>query len=159
MQMRRSYDVPPPRMEDDHPYWHGTDRRYVNIHTFVLLLLWWLAPKIFSSWRVESHISFHHLLPCPHRYKQLSEGQLEASRAESLKDAADRIVPFFESIIVPAMRAGMKCLVVSHANTIRTLVKYLDRVSSSCVISSRTHTSHYCPIDFSFLLFPPKDYR
>lgn len=29
MQMRRSYDVPPPRMEDDHPYWHGNDRRYV----------------------------------------------------------------------------------------------------------------------------------
>jgi Histidine phosphatase superfamily (branch 1) len=27
MQMRRSYDTRPPRMEDDHPYWHGTDRR------------------------------------------------------------------------------------------------------------------------------------
>jgi 2,3-bisphosphoglycerate-dependent phosphoglycerate mutase len=27
MQMRRSYDVPPPRMEDDHPFWHGNDRR------------------------------------------------------------------------------------------------------------------------------------
>lgn len=27
MQMRRSYGVAPPRMEDDHPYWHGKDRR------------------------------------------------------------------------------------------------------------------------------------
>jgi 2,3-bisphosphoglycerate-dependent phosphoglycerate mutase len=27
MQMRRAYDVRPPRMEDDHPYWHGNDRR------------------------------------------------------------------------------------------------------------------------------------
>lgn len=27
MQMRRSYDTRPPRMEDDHPYWHGSDRR------------------------------------------------------------------------------------------------------------------------------------
>jgi hypothetical protein len=27
MQMRRSYHVPPPRMEDDHPFWHGNDRR------------------------------------------------------------------------------------------------------------------------------------
>ena len=27
MQMRRSYDTRPPRMEDDHPYWHGKDRR------------------------------------------------------------------------------------------------------------------------------------
>lgn len=29
MQMRRSYDVRPPIMQDDHPYWHGKDRRYV----------------------------------------------------------------------------------------------------------------------------------
>ena len=27
MQMRRSYDVPPPVMKNDHPYWHGNDRR------------------------------------------------------------------------------------------------------------------------------------
>lgn len=27
MQMRRAYDVRPPRMEDDHPFWHGKDRR------------------------------------------------------------------------------------------------------------------------------------
>jgi hypothetical protein len=27
MQMRRSYDVRPPVMQDDHPYWHGKDRR------------------------------------------------------------------------------------------------------------------------------------
>ena len=27
MQMRRSYSVAPPRMDDDHPYWHGNDRR------------------------------------------------------------------------------------------------------------------------------------
>lgn len=27
MQMRRSYDVRPPIMQDNHPYWHGNDRR------------------------------------------------------------------------------------------------------------------------------------
>jgi len=27
MQMRRSYDTRPPVMTDDHPYWHGSDRR------------------------------------------------------------------------------------------------------------------------------------
>lgn len=30
MQMRRSYSVAPPRMEDEHPYWHGRDRRYAT---------------------------------------------------------------------------------------------------------------------------------
>ena len=31
MQMRRSYDVRPPPMTNDHPYWHGKDRRCVEI--------------------------------------------------------------------------------------------------------------------------------
>jgi Histidine phosphatase superfamily (branch 1) len=29
MQMRRAYDVRPPRMSDEHPFWHGADRRCV----------------------------------------------------------------------------------------------------------------------------------
>lgn len=89
MQMRRAYDVRPPTMQDDHPFWHGNDRRY----------------------------------------RKLSPEQLEHSRAESLKDAADRIMPFFHSVVVPSMRAGNKCLIVAHANTIRTLTKHIDGIS------------------------------
>jgi bisphosphoglycerate-dependent phosphoglycerate mutase family 1 len=89
MQMRRSYDTRPPRMDDDHPFWHGNDRRY----------------------------------------RKLSPDQLERSRAESLKDTAERIMPFFDSVIVPSIRSGNKCIIVSHANTIRTLVKQIDNIS------------------------------
>jgi len=32
MQMRRAYDVRPPRMDNDHKYWHGDDRRCEGIH-------------------------------------------------------------------------------------------------------------------------------
>ena len=63
------------------------------------------------------------------RYRKLSQEQLDASRGESLKDAADRIMPFYKSVIEPAMRDGNKCLIVSHANTIRTLVKHIDNIS------------------------------
>lgn len=69
----------------------------------------------------------------------LTKTELEASRAESLKDTTARIVPFFNSLVVPAMRAGMKCLIVSHANTIRTLVKYIDRVSSIAAEITQSH--------------------
>ena len=88
MEMRRSYNTPPPRMDDDHPYWHGNDRRYAK----------------------------------------LTSDQLERSRCESLKDAAERIMPFFNSVIVPSLREGNRCLVVSHANTIRTLIKQIDNI-------------------------------
>ena len=89
MQMRRAYATRPPIMQDDHPYWHGNDRRY----------------------------------------RKLTSEQLEASRAESLKDAAARILPFFNSVITPSIQSGKKCLIVSHANTIRTLVKHIDNIS------------------------------
>ena len=95
MQMRRAYDVPPPRMTDEHEYWHGNDRRY----------------------------------------RKLTPEQLDASRAESLKDAADRIMPFFDSVITPSIKSGQKCLIVSHANTIRTLVKHIDRISDEDIKS------------------------
>mmetsp|Transcript_26511 Transcript_26511/g.32698 ORF Transcript_26511/g.32698 Transcript_26511/m.32698 type:complete len:557 (-) Transcript_26511:658-2328(-) len=89
MEMRRSYSTTPPTMTDDHPFWHGNDRRY----------------------------------------KYLSKDQLEKSRAESLKDTADRILPFYRSQVIPSLRAGNKCLLVSHANTIRTLIKHIDNIS------------------------------
>ena len=59
----------------------------------------------------------------------MSEKQLERSRAESLKDTANRILPFFNSHIVPSLQSGNKCLVVSHANTLRTLIKHIDGIS------------------------------
>lgn len=63
------------------------------------------------------------------RYVKLSTEQLEHSRTESLKDAAARIMPFFNGVIVPSLQAGNKCIVVSHANTIRTLIKHIDDIS------------------------------
>jgi 2,3-bisphosphoglycerate-dependent phosphoglycerate mutase len=54
---------------------------------------------------------------------------LEKSHAESLKDTAEHIMPFYNNVIVPSMQAGNKCLVVSHANTIRTLIKQIDNIS------------------------------
>jgi hypothetical protein len=58
---------------------------------------------------------------------------LEDSRSESLKDAAARITPFYDSVIIPSMQAGKTCLIVSHANTIRTLIKYIDQISDEAI--------------------------
>lgn len=38
-------------------------------------------------------------------------------------------MPFFQSVILPSLRAGNKCLIVSHANTLRTLIKQIDNIS------------------------------
>ncbi|WP_019815036.1 phosphoglyceromutase [Saccharomonospora saliphila] len=48
---------------------------------------------------------------------------------ECLKDVVARLLPYWESAIVPDLRAGRTVLVAAHGNSLRALVKHLDNVS------------------------------
>jgi 2,3-bisphosphoglycerate-dependent phosphoglycerate mutase len=48
--------------------------------------------------------------------------------AESLRDVTQRLLPYWYDAIVPDLLAQGSVLVVSHGNTLRALVKYLDRI-------------------------------
>jgi 2,3-bisphosphoglycerate-dependent phosphoglycerate mutase len=50
-------------------------------------------------------------------------------RAESLRDVTARLLPYWYDVIVPDLLTGRCVLVVSHGNTLRALIKHLDRVS------------------------------
>jgi 2,3-bisphosphoglycerate-dependent phosphoglycerate mutase len=52
---------------------------------------------------------------------------------ECLKDVVVRFLPYWESAIVPDLRAGRTVLVAAHGNSLRALVKYLDRVSDDAI--------------------------
>jgi len=54
--------------------------------------------------------------------------------AESLKDTLSRVLPYWESRIVPELRAGKNVLVVAHGNSLRALVKMLDMMSESDIV-------------------------
>ena len=47
---------------------------------------------------------------------------------ETLKDVYARVVPYFEREILPKLQAGENILLVAHGNSIRALMKRLDRV-------------------------------
>ena len=49
-------------------------------------------------------------------------------RAESLRAVSARLLPYWYDAIVPDLLAGGCVLVVSHGNTLRALVKYLDSI-------------------------------
>ena len=49
-------------------------------------------------------------------------------RAESLRDVTARLLPYWYDVIVPDLLTRSCVLVVSHGNTLRALVKHLDRV-------------------------------
>jgi 2,3-bisphosphoglycerate-dependent phosphoglycerate mutase len=48
---------------------------------------------------------------------------------ESLKDTIDRVLPYWESAIVPELRTGKTVLISAHGNSLRALVKHLSGIS------------------------------
>jgi len=48
---------------------------------------------------------------------------------ESLKDTVARFLPCWEEEIAPAVVSGRQVLIVAHGNSLRALVKHLDRIS------------------------------
>ena len=61
------------------------------------------------------------------RYRLLSDEALP--QTECLKDTVERFLPFWEESIVPNIRAQKKILIVAHGNSLRALIKHLDRIA------------------------------
>ena len=66
------------------------------------------------------------------RYDKLQPGQLPLT--ECLKDTVERVLPFWNEAMAPAIRAGKRIVVAAHGNSIRALVKYLDDVSEADIV-------------------------
>ncbi|NBW76683.1 MAG: 2,3-diphosphoglycerate-dependent phosphoglycerate mutase [Sphingomonadaceae bacterium] len=83
---RRSFDIPPPVLEDGSEFDLKADPRYAGI----------AIPS-----------------------------------TESLKDTIARVLPYYETAIAPALRAGEVVLVAAHGNSLRALVKHLSGISAA----------------------------
>ncbi|TWF94896.1 phosphoglyceromutase [Saccharopolyspora dendranthemae] len=57
----------------------------------------------------------------------------EMPRTECLKDVVARLLPYWESAIVPDLKAGKVVLVAAHGNSLRALVKHLDGISDESI--------------------------
>lgn len=86
MLWRRSYDVPPPPIEQGSQYSQDADVRYADLGN-------------------------------------------ELPLTECLKDVVKRMLPYWESSIVPDLKSGKTVLVTAHGNSLRALVKHLDGIS------------------------------
>lgn len=61
------------------------------------------------------------------RYATLAPEQVPV--AECLADVVERMLPYWYDAIVPDLYAGRTPLVVAHGNSLRALVKHLDRIA------------------------------
>ncbi len=66
------------------------------------------------------------------RYAKLSSGQVPLT--ECLKDTVERVMPFWNESLAPAIKAGKKVLVSAHGNSLRALVKYLDKIADEDIV-------------------------
>ena len=86
MTWRRSFDVPPPPIEDGDEWSQAGDPRYADLGA-------------------------------------------EMPRTECLKDVIARMLPYWESSIVPDLAGGHTVLIAAHGNSLRAIVKHLDGIS------------------------------
>lgn len=66
------------------------------------------------------------------RYADLDPRTLP--RTECLKDTVERFLPYWQDAIVPALKADRRVMIAAHGNSLRALVKYLDRVSDQDIV-------------------------
>lgn len=66
------------------------------------------------------------------RYRGLAPNQVPLT--ECLKDTVARVLPYWNQAIAPDIRAGKRVLIAAHGNSIRALVKYLDKVSDEDIV-------------------------
>ncbi len=59
---------------------------------------------------------------------------------ESLKDTAERVLPYFESTILPRVLNGEKVIVAAHGNSLRAAVKWLEKLTPEEIIKKEIAT-------------------
>ena len=64
------------------------------------------------------------------RYSDLGNAM---PKTECLKDVVARILPYWQSSIVPDLKAGATVLVAAHGNSLRALVKHLDGITDEAI--------------------------
>ena len=67
---------------------------------------------------------------------------------ETLKETGDRVLPYYLNEIHPMLMQDMNILVAAHGNSLRSLIKYLDKVSDEDIVKLEIPTG--APIHYRF---------
>jgi len=67
------------------------------------------------------------------RYADLDPRTLPLT--ECLKDTVERFVPYWQDAIVPQLMLNKRVIIAAHGNSLRALVKYLDKISDAEIVA------------------------
>lgn len=90
------------------------------------------------------------------RYRHLKPEEIPAT--ECLQDTVARVVPFWNDSIAPALQRGRRVLVAAHGNSLRALIKHLDRLSDEAIVGLNIPTAQPLVYEFDATLTPLRRY-
>lgn len=90
------------------------------------------------------------------RYAKIAADKLPAT--ECLKDTSERVLPFWNDSIAPAIRAGRRVLISAHGNSLRALIKHLDGVSEEDIVHLNVPTGQPLVYELDADLRPLRHY-
>lgn len=90
------------------------------------------------------------------RYRHLRPEEIPAT--ECLQDTVARVVPFWNDSIAPALQRGRRVLVAAHGNSLRALIKHLDRLSDEAIVGLNIPTAQPLVYEFDATLTPLRRY-
>ena len=77
------------------------------------------------------------------RYLEVKNNYTEyLPHTECLKDTIDRVIPYWNSDILPSLKDGKKVIIVAHGNSLRGLIKYLDNISDDEIVKLEIETGN-----------------
>ena len=68
---------------------------------------------------------------------------------ESLKDTAERVLPYFHSEIFPKVEDGLDVLIAAHGNSLRALVMELEEINSDEIVKLEIATGDPLTYEYS----------
>ena len=68
---------------------------------------------------------------------------------ESLKNTAERVLPYFDQEIMPKVKEGLNILVAAHGNSLRALVMELEKISSEEIVKLEIATGDPLTYEYS----------
>ena len=90
------------------------------------------------------------------KYENLDPNSLPSS--ECLKDTVERFLPYWVETISPNVKNGKKVMIVAHGNSLRALVKHLDKISDDKILGLNIPTGTPLVYELDEDLNPIKNY-
>jgi 2,3-bisphosphoglycerate-dependent phosphoglycerate mutase len=90
------------------------------------------------------------------RYRHVGADRLPLT--ECLKDTVARVLPYWEQTIVPDVQSGKRVIIAAHGNSLRALVKHIDKMSEADIMELNIPTGVPLVYEFDDSMKPLKHY-